>query len=350
MKKKLLAYLSLFVLFVLFMPCANAKEIEKEKVICNYEYEGMTLSYKVYDDKVVLPFKDGENNWYHGAEFKNTYISSSKENSITYVCPTITIEKSDSFTTIFNNPVNEDNCNGICTTISATTMQSSKNITVKKAVDTTAIGSVGIYNNASYFLPYFRLLDDGTKQWSVNGKQFFATDETILIKDLNTKVKLDKKLEKEIYKENKLNNDVKIYRNVKEKSNAYTYLLSTEKEKGYSLTDGQENASASYNGALGANDNCVGILGNPNDSKSVAWLVQKILDYMRVIAPFIVVIMSGIDFAKVVILSDDENMKKAQSKLITRLLLAGSLFFLVEIVRALLALFGLTTNPLCGIN
>ena len=30
MKKKLLAYLSLFVLFVLFMPCANAKEIADE--------------------------------------------------------------------------------------------------------------------------------------------------------------------------------------------------------------------------------------------------------------------------------------------------------------------------------
>lgn len=350
MKKKLLAYLSLFVLFVLFMPSANAKELEKEKVICNYKYQDISLSYKVYSDKVILPFEDGENNWYHGAEFMNTYMTSSKENSINYICPTITIEESDSFTTIFNNPVDEKTCNGVCTTISASDVVAAKNITAKKAVDTTAIGSVGMYNDTSYFLPYFRLLDDGTKEWSINGKNYFSIDEAILIKDLNTTVKLDKKLVKEIYKENKLNNNVKLYRNVKEKRNSYEYLLSTEKEKGYSLTDGQELASMSYNGALGANANCVGLLGDPNDSKSVAWLVQKILDYMRVIAPFIVVIMSGIDFAKVVIMSDDENMKKAQSKLITRLLLAGSLFFIVEIVRALLALFGLTTNPLCGIK
>ena len=149
MKKKLLAYLSLFVLFILFMPSANAKEIEKEKVICNYKYKEMTLSYKVYSDKVVLPFEDGKNNWYHGVEFADTYMSSSKENSINYTCPTITIEESSSFTTIFNNPVKKDECNGVCTTLSADDVIAQKNITTKKAVDTTAIGSVGIYNDSS---------------------------------------------------------------------------------------------------------------------------------------------------------------------------------------------------------
>lgn len=350
MKKKLMAFLSLFVLFVLIMPSANAKEIETEKVICNYKYQGKELTYKVYSDKVVLPFEDGENNWYHGAEFADAYFSSAKENSINYVCPTITIEESDSFITVFNNPVTEDACNGTCTTLTASNIKTQNNITAKKAVVTTAIGSVGHYNETSYFIPYFRLLEDGTKEWSINGKQYFNVDEKILLTDKNTTIKLNQSLINEIFKNNTLNSDITIYRNVKKEKSSYEYLLSTEKEKGYNLIDGQETSSSSYNGALGANDNCVGILGDPNNKNSVAWLIQKVLDYLRIIAPFIVVIMSGIDFAKVVITSDDESMKKAQSKLITRLLLAGSLFFLVEIVRALLALFGLTANPLCGIK
>ena len=362
MKKHLMAYLSLFILFVLIMPSANAKELETEKVICTYEYQGISLTYKVYSDKVELPFEDGKNNWYHGAEFKDNYLLSSKQNSINYICPTITIEETSSFTTVFNNSVKEDECNGTCTTLIASKVASQENITVKKAVETTAISSVGHYKETSYFIPYFRLLEDGTKEWSINGKQYFDVSEKILLTDKNTTIKLNKSLINEIFKNNTLSSDVTIYRNVKKEKSSYEYLLSTKKEKGYNLTDGQETSSSSYNGALGAKAKkqdptesditCAGLLGDPNDPKeeSVAWLIQKVLDYLRIIAPFIVVIMSGIDFGKVVITSDDESMKKAQSKLITRLLLAGSLFFLVEIVRALLALFGLTANPLCGIK
>lgn len=350
MKKKLTAYLVLFVLFVLIMPSANAKEMKTEKVICNYEYQGINLTYKVYSDKVELPFEDGTNNWYHGAGFGENYFLSTKQNNINYICPTITIEESTSFTTVFNNPVKEDECNGTCTTLTASSIKTQDNITIKKAVDTAVVGSIGEYNQASYFIPYFRLLDDGTKEWSIDGKNFFDVQESIFITEKNTTIKLNKSLINEIFKDNGLNSNVKIYRNVKKEKNSYTYLLSIKKEKGYNLTDGQELAASSYNGAQGANDNCVGILGNPNDSESVAWLLQKILNYLRIIAPFVVVIMSGIDFAKVVMMGDDENMKKAQSKLITRLLLAASLFFLIEVVKLLLGLFGLTANPLCGLK
>ena len=91
-------------------------------------------------------------------------------------------------------------------------------------------------------------------------------------------------------------------------------------------------------------------LGNPADSNSVAWLLQKLLNYIRALGPMIVIIMSGIDFAKVIITSDDDGMAKAQKKLIYRLILIVLLFFIPDIVMALLDIFALTSSGTCGIE
>ena len=47
---------------------------------------------------------------------------------------------------------------------------------------------------------------------------------------------------------------------------------------------------------------------------------------------------------KAIITSDDENMKKAQSKFVKRLIAAAALFFVPTITSILLSIFGLTTN------
>lgn len=93
-----------------------------------------------------------------------------------------------------------------------------------------------------------------------------------------------------------------------------------------------------------------GLLGDPNDENSVAWLLQKVFNYVKVIGPILVVILSSIDFLKVIFNGDDDAMKKAQKKLATRLVLAAALFFIPTIVQALLRMFGITANPTCGIN
>ena len=43
-------------------------------------------------------------------------------------------------------------------------------------------------------------------------------------------------------------------------------------------------------------------------------------------------------------------MKKAQKKLITRLILVAALFFIPTIVIALLDLFGMSNDPTCGLK
>lgn len=92
------------------------------------------------------------------------------------------------------------------------------------------------------------------------------------------------------------------------------------------------------------------ILGDPDDPNSVAWLVQLILNVIKVVGPILVVILSSIDFIKVIVKSDDEAMSKAQKKLIMRLILVLLLFLIPTIVQVLLGMFNITSDPTCGLQ
>lgn len=96
--------------------------------------------------------------------------------------------------------------------------------------------------------------------------------------------------------------------------------------------------------------NCEGLLGNPKDEDSVAWLLQKILDYIKIIGPALVLVLSSIDFLKVVIFSDDDAMGKAKKKLGMRIILMMLLFFIPVIIEVLLNVFGVFSDPTCGLK
>ena len=97
----------------------------------------------------------------------------------------------------------------------------------------------------------------------------------------------------------------------------------------------------------GCNDS---LLGDPGDPNSVAWLLQQVLNFIKIVGPVLVIVLSSFDFVKVIIKSDDEAMQKAQKKLITRLILAALLFFIPIIAEVLLDLFGLTSASTCGLS
>lgn len=92
------------------------------------------------------------------------------------------------------------------------------------------------------------------------------------------------------------------------------------------------------------------LLGNVNDEKSVAWLLQKLLNYIKILGPSIAIVLGSIDFIKAIVSSDEENMKKTQKRFINRLIAATLLFFIPLIVELLLGLFGFTTNVTCGLK
>lgn len=366
MSKKQVLYIALILLFGMLIFPKNVDAQEKNEILtCSYRYNNIELNYNVYSDGTIkLPFEDGtkynEKEWYHGHNFDSIFLASSKNSSGKLVCPTITVEESDSFYTVFNNPRANEDCNGTCTNIKAA------NNAVEKTI---VLNTVGFYNETSYFIPYFRMLSDNKTEWTVDGKNFFSTNESIKVKHNNKEIKVS--LSKELIN-NLFNETTKIYRCVSISNKEYTLTLNGSycKTKEHSEKDGQVTNSSSYHGSLGTKDdrttkddledwtqseqqqNCGsgGLLGDPNDENSVAWLLQQILNYIRALGPMIVIVMSGIEFTKVIISSDDDGMAKAQKKLITRLILVAALFFVPTIVLALLDLFGMTNDPTCGLK
>lgn len=94
-----------------------------------------------------------------------------------------------------------------------------------------------------------------------------------------------------------------------------------------------------------------GILGDVNDEESTAWLIQKLLNYLKILGPTIALILGSLDMGKAIVTSDDENMKKAQSRFIKRILAAVLLFFIPLFTQVLLGLFGITSdNATCGLK
>lgn len=103
----------------------------------------------------------------------------------------------------------------------------------------------------------------------------------------------------------------------------------------------------------GKDQGCTGsnsLLGDPNDESSVAWLLQQILNFIKILGPILVVILSSVDFIQVIVKSDDESMGKAQKKLIKRLVLAALLFVIPSLVQTILEVFGITGDPTCGLS
>ena len=92
------------------------------------------------------------------------------------------------------------------------------------------------------------------------------------------------------------------------------------------------------------------LLGSTADQKSVAWLIQEVLNILKIVGPILVAVLSGVEFVQVIAKGDDEAMGKAQKKLVTRLILMALLFLLPVIVEMLLKVFGLMTDSICGLN
>ncbi|MBQ2873520.1 MAG: hypothetical protein IJE89_05935 [Bacilli bacterium] len=75
-----------------------------------------------------------------------------------------------------------------------------------------------------------------------------------------------------------------------------------------------------------------------NKSASVRYMINTALQYVRIIVPILVILMGTIDFAKAVIAGKEDNMKKAQTDFIKRVLIGVAIFFvplLVDVVMEL---------------
>lgn len=94
---------------------------------------------------------------------------------------------------------------------------------------------------------------------------------------------------------------------------------------------------------------CNGIL-----TADAAAFIQKIIDWIRILAPILLIILGSVDMGQAVISEDKDNLKKATSRLMKRAIAALAIFFIPLVVRVLLDISGITgtlvDDPMCAID
>ena len=85
-------------------------------------------------------------------------------------------------------------------------------------------------------------------------------------------------------------------------------------------------------------DDCQVLFGDPNNPDSLRYLINEILMYPKIIVPILLILLGTLDFAKAVISSKEDEMKKAQSKFITRIIAAVGVFFVPALVDLIMQL------------
>ena len=275
------------------------------------------LSYEVLSDgNINLAFLDGTDvlnnslNWYHDINFKNDFLLAVNETKKKATCPTLTLEKKNRKVKVYSRILDVNNCKGACTKIESKKIITGKSIIVDGIIKTSAINS------------YLSALNDSNNTAVNNNNVSKGLGNNIIrsiFKSGKTSI-LDSTLNTKILNTSVINNISQIQKKYKDEEN------------------------------LNCTDSDDSLLGDPNNEDSVAWLIQKVLNYIKIIGPILVIIFSSIDYLRALIQSDNETLAKLNKKLITRIVLVLLLFFVPTIVNALLALIGFTNTSTCNLE
>lgn len=96
-------------------------------------------------------------------------------------------------------------------------------------------------------------------------------------------------------------------------------------------------------------DSCSQLIDTQTEG-SFGWLLQKLLNYIKIAGPILVVLLSALDFIKAIASSEEDAFKKAQSRLVVRLVAALALFLVPTFVELLLGLINGINDPTCGLK
>jgi len=74
--------------------------------------------------------------------------------------------------------------------------------------------------------------------------------------------------------------------------------------------------------------------------------IKEILGLVKIAIPILIILLGSIDFVKAIIAKNDEQIKKAQSAFVTRLIIGVVIFFVPLILKFILRLAGLSDSCL----
>ena len=83
---------------------------------------------------------------------------------------------------------------------------------------------------------------------------------------------------------------------------------------------------------------CDELFGDKNDPDSLAYLINQVLLYVRIIVPILLILLGSLDFAKAVTAGKEDEMKKAQTTFVKRLIAGVAVFFAPVIVGLIMQL------------
>ena len=83
---------------------------------------------------------------------------------------------------------------------------------------------------------------------------------------------------------------------------------------------------------------CETLFGDFDDPSTFGGFLQVLFNYVKIIAPILVIIFGSLDFGKAVLSSDQDALKKAQKDFVKRLIAAAAIFFLPNIIMLVLQL------------
>ncbi len=117
----------------------------------------------------------------------------------------------------------------------------------------------------------------------------------------------------------------------------------------YSFAQGSGSGSGSSSGSSNGGGDCSGLF-----TSDALDIIDTLLNYFRILAPVLLVVLVAVDFGSAVISQDNDAMKKAQSKVFGRAIGVVLTFFVPTIVKIILDLPGvrdaieIPNDPLCG--
>ena len=83
---------------------------------------------------------------------------------------------------------------------------------------------------------------------------------------------------------------------------------------------------------------CEGLFGSPSNPNSIRYIIDQILLYPKIIVPILVILLGALDLGKAVISNKEDEMKKAQSTFIKRVIIGIVIFFIPTILDILMSL------------
>ena len=84
------------------------------------------------------------------------------------------------------------------------------------------------------------------------------------------------------------------------------------------------------------------------NNKKVSRLKRQLFNYIKILGPSLTIVLSSIDYIKVIVSSDEKQMSKVNSNFVKRMIAAVLLFFIPTLTSVIFGVFGLTTD--CGIS